>query len=33
MKFVKEHLIGIIVGVVAYELYTRTQASNKGGGQ
>jgi len=29
MRFVKEHLIGLILGIVLYELYYRSQ---KGGG-
>jgi hypothetical protein len=32
MRFVKEHLIGIVLGIVAYELYYRQQRSQGGGG-
>jgi type III secretory pathway component EscT len=32
MRFVKEHLIGILVGFVMYELYWRQQAGGRGGG-
>ena len=32
MSFVKEHLIGILVGFVLYELYWRSQAARPGGG-
>ncbi len=30
MRFVKEHLIGLILGVILYELYYRSQ---RGGGR
>ena len=31
MSFAKEHLIGIVLGVVLYELYYRSTASKPGG--
>jgi hypothetical protein len=31
MRFVKEHLIGIVLGVVLYELYYRRQRITGGG--
>jgi hypothetical protein len=33
MKFVKEHAIGILLGVVLYELYWRKARITGGGGQ
>lgn len=30
MRFVREHLVGIIVGIIGYELYYRSKQS-KGG--
>ena len=32
MNFAKEHLIGIIMGIVLYELYYRTMRAGGGGG-
>lgn len=32
MKFVKEHLIGLVLGVVLYEMYYRSQSPKPGGG-
>jgi hypothetical protein len=32
MRFVKEHVWGIIVGIVLYELYYRSQKPAGGGG-
>jgi hypothetical protein len=31
MRFVKEHLIGLIVGIVGYELYNRQQKKGSRG--
>lgn len=32
MKFVKEHIWGLIAGIVLYEFYYRSMAKPKGGG-
>jgi hypothetical protein len=32
VRFVKEHLIGIIVGIILYELYYRSQTFGRGQG-
>lgn len=32
MRFVKEHLLGIVLGVVAYELYYRQNKKGPAGG-
>jgi hypothetical protein len=32
VRFVKEHAIGIVIGVVLYEMYYRQQHKTKGGG-
>jgi hypothetical protein len=32
VKFVKEHLIGLVLGIVLYEMYYRSQARPGGGG-
>ena len=31
MKFVKEHLIGIVLGIVLYEMYIRANVKPGGG--
>jgi hypothetical protein len=32
MRFAKEHLFGLILGIVLYEVYYRSQAKPGGGG-
>jgi hypothetical protein len=32
MRFAKEHLFGLVLGIVIYELYFRSQAKPGGGG-
>jgi hypothetical protein len=31
VKFAKEHLMGIVLGLLVYEMYYRTQAKPRGG--
>jgi hypothetical protein len=33
MKFVKNHLLGLIVGIVGYEIYYRQMGKPGGGGK
>jgi len=32
MRFVKEHIVGLILGLVLYEMYIRSQPRPGGGG-
>lgn len=33
MRFVKEHLVGLILGVILYEMYFRSQSHTGGSGR